>query len=57
MNIIHWVPNLYIEEILNIIAEKTYVHKKIFILKKYSLETYEAYKINNYVVKMSGKLN
>ena len=39
------------EDLLNIIAAQTDINQKVFILKEDSHEIYEAYKINNVVVK------
>ena len=39
------------EELLNIVASQTDISQKVFILKQDSLEIYEAYKINQIIVK------
>ena len=46
------------EEFLNTIAAHTDINQKVFILKENSHEIYEAYKINNVVVKKKlGQVN
>lgn len=39
------------EELLNTIALQTMIHQKIYLFKKTSQEIYEAYTVNNFVVK------
>ena len=46
------------EELLNTIALQTMIHQKIFLFKKTSQEIYEAYTVNNFVVKKKlGKID
>ena len=46
------------EELLNSIAIQTKINQKVFILKKDSQEIYEAYTINNFVIKKKlGKID
>ena len=46
------------EELLNTIALQAMIHQKIFLFKKTSKEIYEAYTVNNFVVKQKlGKIN
>ena len=41
------------DELLNTIALQTMIHQKIYLFKKTSQEIYEAYTVNNFVVKNS----